>query len=84
MRTDKAMKIQKLRYFSSLTTIQKDKTVNNILRIKHGLTNISEGLANTILYSLNDYSVTDNVLKQKMFLHKGFYYPLNFKEIVKS
>ena len=84
MKTVKAMKLQKLRYFSSLTPIQKDKTINNILRIKHGLTNLSEGLANTILYNINDYSVTDNILKQKMFLHKGFYYPLNFEEIVKS
>lgn len=91
MKTKTAMKKQGLRYFSSLTGKQKDETTNYILRVKFGLHELNEGLARAILnsYDLDEIIkvknfIDTNIKSQKMFLHEGKFYPLNFKEIIKN
>jgi hypothetical protein len=90
MTVTEAMKEQGLRYFSSLTPIQKDRTVFLIVKAKLGLLGLSEGLANSIMNTMLDeliqtrHSVDEQVKKQKCFLHQGVYYPLNVREILKN
>jgi hypothetical protein len=86
--TSEAMKQQGLRYFSSLTPIQKDRTVYLIVKAKLGLLGLSEGLARSIMNNMLDEllktrEVVDEKIKgQKCFFHQGVYYPLNVKEIL--
>lgn len=90
MRVTEAMKKQGLRYFSSLTPIQKDRTVYLIVKAKLGLLGLSEGLARAIMNNMLDeliqtrQLVDEQVKKQKCFCHKGVYYPLNVREILKN
>ena len=85
-----AMKKQGLRYFSSLTPVQKDRTVYLIVKAKLGLLGLSEGLARAIMNNMTNELiqtrefVDKQVKKQKCFLHQGVYYPLNVREILKN
>ncbi len=88
MKVTEAMREQGLRYFSSLTPIQKDRTVYLIVKAKLGLLGLSEGLARSIMNNMIDELiktrefVDEKVKGQKCFFHKGVYYPLNVKEIL--
>ena len=90
MTVTEAMKRQGLRYFSSLTPIQKDRTVYLIVKAKLGLLGLSEGLAKSIMNELSAelmqtrQFVDEQVKRQKCFLHKGVYYPLNVREILNN
>jgi hypothetical protein len=90
MNTVKAMKQQGLRYFSSLSPVQKDKTIYLIVKAKLGLTGLSEGLAKVMMKGMllelihTREIVEHEVKKQKCFNYKGTYYPLNVKEIIKT
>jgi hypothetical protein len=89
MNTAKAMKAQGLRYFSSLTNIQKDRTIYLIVKAKLGLSDVSEALAKGIINQMpfddliqTRTIVEEKIKKQKCFNHKGTFYPLNVKEII--
>lgn len=91
MKTATAMKQQGLRYFSSLTNVQKDRTVYLIVKAKLGLLGLSDGLAKAIMNGLFDKLmetrnfVDEKVKNQKCFKHHdGNFYPLNIKEILKN
>ena len=90
MNTSIAMKQQGLRYFSSLTNVQKDRTVYLIVKAKLGLLGLSEGLAKSIMTNMLDELiktrsfVDEKIKSQKCFNHEGNYYPLNIKEILKT
>ena len=90
MNTAEAMKLQGFRYFSSLTPIQKDRTIYLIVKAKLGLLGLSESLAKSLMIELQDELiktrelVEEKIKKQKCFNHKGTYYPLNVKEILKN
>ena len=90
MKVTEAMRKQGLRYFSSLTPIQKDRTVYLIVKAKLGLLGLSEGLARAIMGNMTDeliqtrQLVDEQVKKQKCFFHQGVYYPLNVREILKN
>ena len=90
MKVTEAMKRQGLRYFSSLTPIQKDRTVYLIVKAKLGLLGLSEGLSRAIMREMTTELiqtrelVDQQVKKQKCFLHEGVYYPLNVREILKN
>lgn len=90
MKTSIAMKQQGLRYFSSLTPVQKDRCVYLIVKAKLGLLNLPENLAKALMSEMLDELIktrglVDNLVKgQKCFLHKGVYYPLNVAEILKT
>lgn len=88
MRVTEAMKKQGLRYFSSLTPIQKDRTIYLIVKAKLGLLGLSDGLAKTLMSNMLDELiktrelVDQQVKGQKCFYHQGVYYPLNVREIL--
>lgn len=88
MKVTEAMKKQGLRYFSSLTPIQKDRTVYLIVKAKLGLLGLSDGLAKSLMNEMyvelmhTRQFVDAKVKGQKCFLHKGVYYPLNVREIL--
>lgn len=90
MNTAKAMKLQGLRYFSSLTPVQKDKTIYLIVKAKLGLLGLSDGLAKAIMPEMLDELiktrelVEEKIKRQKCFCHEGTFYPLNVKEILKN
>lgn len=90
MNTSTAMKQQGLRYFSSLTPIQKDTTIFLIVKAKLGLLGLSKGLANALMNEMLDELIRTRELvekkikKQKCFKHEGVYYPLNVKELIKN
>ena len=90
MNTQIAMKKQGLRYFSSLTPVQKDRTVYLIVKAKLGLLGLSPALAKTIMASMTDELiktsdfVDEKIKSQKCFKHEGNFYPLNIKEILKN
>jgi hypothetical protein len=90
MNTAKAMKQQGLRYFSSLTPVQRDKTIYFIVKEKLGLGQLADGLAKVIMSEMlteliKTRELVDNeVKKQKCFNYKGTYYPLNISEILKT
>ena len=90
MNTQIAMKKQGLRYFSSLTNVQKDRTVYLIVKAKLGLLGLSPALAKTIMANMLDELIQtrnfddEKIKSQKCFKHEGNYYPLNNKEILKN
>jgi hypothetical protein len=90
MTVPEAMKKQGMRYFSSLTPIQKDRTVYLIVKAKLGLLGLSDGLARAIMNNMIDellqtrQFVDTQVKRQKCFIHQGVYYPLNIREILKN
>ena len=90
MKTAIAMKKQGLRYFSSLSNVQKDRTVYLIVKAKLGLLGLSEGLAKTITANMLDELiqtrnfVDEKIKGQKCFKHEGNFYPLNIKEIFET
>jgi len=90
MKTSTAMKQQGLRYFSSLTPVQKDRTVYLIVKAKLGLIGLSPPLAKTIMAGMLDELiktrdfVDEKIKSQKCFKHEGIFYPLNIKEILKN
>lgn len=90
MTVTEAMKNQGLRYFSSLTPIQKDRTIYLIVKAKLGLLGLSETLSRAVMREITTELievrefVDEKVKKQKCFLHQGVYYPLNVIEILKN
>lgn len=90
MKASIAMKQQGLRYFSSLTPVQKDRTVYLIVKAKLGLLGLQEGLAKAIMANMLDELiqtrnfVDEKVKSQKCFKHEGVFYPLNIKEILQN
>ena len=90
MKVTEAMRNQGLRYFSSLTNIQKDRTVFLIVKAKLGLLGMQEGLAKMIMANMLEELIQTRefvdlkIKKQKCFLHQGVYYPLNVREILKN
>jgi hypothetical protein len=90
MNTSIAMKKQGLRYFSSLTNVQKDRTVYLIVKAKLGLLGLSPALAKSIMITMTDELiktrefVDEKIKSQKCFKHEGNFYPLNIKEILKN
>lgn len=82
-----------IRYFSSLTSLQKDDTIKNIRIIKNNLISLPKGLAIEILKNMEFENVIkeidsiNNELKgQKMFYYKKLecWLPLNTKTIYKK
>lgn len=90
MNTAEAMKQQGLRYFSSLTPVQKDRTIYLIVKAKLGLLGLSESLSKAVMNEMLDELiktrelVEEQIKKQKCLNHKGVFYPLNVKEILKN
>lgn len=90
MKTAIAMKKQGLKYFSSLTPSQKDKTIFFIVKAKLGLSELSEGLAKAIISQMNEEFtktrdfVDQKIKNQKCFNYEGNFYPLNIKEIIQA
>lgn len=90
MKTSIAMKQQGLRYFSSLTPIQKDKTIYLIVKAKLGLLGLSPGLSKSIMSTMLDEliqtreTIEEKIKSQKCFKHEGVYYPLNVAELIKN
>lgn len=89
MKTKKAMQQCKLKYFSGLTSKQKDETINFLRILKNGLTNLNKDLALTILKNLDlEIVIKENeyfgkkLNGSKMFLHEKTWLPLNFKDVV--
>lgn len=85
----KAMQKQGLVYFSSLTSKQKDESINYIRIIKNGLLNIPYELAIEILKNkdldevLKENEFINNKIQgQKMFKHDKKYLPLNINEYI--
>ena len=89
----KAMKERNLKYFSSLTPSQKNKTYSFIRIQKNKLGEIPEGLAKEILKSRS----LDEIIKENVFIdekikgQKMFYYsklklwvPLNITQILNT
>jgi len=82
------MKKQKLRYYSSLSSLQKNKVRINLRIIKNDLEKLPYLLAYEILKTNSIENVIfenekiDKMLKgQKMFLFNKNFYPLNIKEL---
>lgn len=90
MNTATAMKLQGLRYFSSLTPVQKDRTIYLIVKAKLGLLGLREGVAKAVMAEMLDELiktrelVEEKIKRQKCFYHEGTFYPLNVKEILKN
>lgn len=90
MKTSLAMKQQGFRYFSSLSPIQKDRTIYLIVKAKLGLLGLSESLSKSLMKEMFDELletrklVEEKIKKQKCFNHEGIYYPLNVREILKN
>jgi len=90
MNTALAMKQQGLRYFSSLTPIQKDTTIFLIVKAKLGLLGLPQSVARALMVEMLDELirtrelVEQKIKRQKCFNHNGVYYPLNVKEIVSN
>ncbi len=90
MKTATAMNKQGLKYFSSLTPSQKDKTIFFIVKAKLGLSELSEGLAKAIMSQMSEEViktrafVDQKIKNQKCFNHEGNFYPLNIKEIFET
>lgn len=82
MKTKKAMMAQGLKYFSQLSSKQKDACLFHIKRIKYNLTEMPENMAKDFIASLPDLNI--NLNGCKMFKHEGIYYPLNIREILSS
>lgn len=88
MRTSTVMKKQGLRYFSSLTSSQKDKTIMFIVKSKLGVLGLSDGLEKIIVSNMFDKFietrnfVEEKIKNQKCFKHENNFYPLNIKEIL--
>lgn len=90
MNTAEAMKLQGFRYFSSLTPVQKDKTIYLIVKAKTGLLGLSDNLTKSLMTEMSaelmktrDF-VESKLKKQKCFIKDGVYYPLNIREILKN
>ena len=82
MKTEVAMRKNGLRYFSSLTPAQKDKSIWAVTKMAHDLTGLPDGLALTIM-------VEGGLKKaeldgQKMFFvgSSGTWFPLGIKDII--
>lgn len=90
MNTAEAMKLQGFRYFSSLTPVQKDRTIYLLVMAKLGLLGLSENLSKALMSNMLDELiqtrefVEEKVKKQKCFFRNGTYYPQNVKEILKN
>jgi len=90
MKTAEAMRLQGFRYFSSLTPIQKDRTIYLIVKAKLGLLGLSESLAKALMIEMQDELiktrelVEEKIKRQKCFCRDGIFYPLNVKEILKN
>lgn len=84
MNASEAMKNTGLRYFSSLSPVQKDTVIFNLLVIKHGLADLPKPFAKQLLYEIDDHKVFEGLQKAKMFKHEGNFYPLNFKELIQK
>lgn len=85
----KAMQKQGLVYFSSLTSSQKNESINYIRIIKNGLLNLPYELAIEILKNrdldevLKETEFINNKIQgQKMFKHNKKYLPLNINQIL--
>lgn len=90
MNTATAMKLQGFRYFSSLTPVQKDRTIYLIVKAKLGLLGLPERLSKAVMLEMQDELiktrelVEQKIKRQKCFCHEGTFYPLNVKEILKN
>jgi len=90
MNTATAMKLQGFRYFSSLTPVQKDRTIYLIVKAKLGLLGLPERLSKAVMIEMQDeliktrQLVEEKIKRQKCFLKDGIFYPLNVKEILKN
>lgn len=89
MKVKEAMKEQGLRYFSSLTPKQKNESTQYLVKVKLGIHDLNDGLANTIVKSCpldeiikTNAFIYEKIKGSKMFLHNGIYCPLNIKEII--
>jgi hypothetical protein len=83
----KAMKATGLKYFSQLTAKQKDTTVQNMLIMKHGLSNLPRPFALQIIGATEIETpdiLRDKIEGCKMFKVGNIWYPLNFKELVNA
>lgn len=91
MNSSQAMKEQGLKYFSSLTSVQKDKTCYFILKSRLKITELPEELSKSIINNMGiddlikiQTETKEHLKNQKCFKHNGVYYPLNIKEILKK
>lgn len=78
------METSNLRYFSSLTSKQKDKSILALRLMRNDLHALPKELGLSILnHCFNDWGIVFNKLKgAKMFIKDGVFYPLNFKDII--
>lgn len=76
-----AMKARGLKYFSSLTPQQKDKSILQIKKLKSSLQNLPDGLA---IQMMGYSALFENIdlTGCKMFKKDGVYYPLNIMEFL--
>lgn len=82
MTTAAAMRQQKLKYFSALTSNQKDKSILFVRKYQNNLLEIADGLAKTILREIDDLKPI-NLSGCKMFKHNGVWVPINIKDFKK-
>jgi hypothetical protein len=91
MKVKSAMKEQGLRYFSSLTSLQKDRSIQVIKLTHNNLLELNFGLAIHILKNLDfeiqikhSEIISECIKSQKMAFYKELkcFVPLNFKEIL--
>lgn len=77
----------KLKYFSNLSTSQKNKSIKHLLIFKFGFSKLPYDLANEKIKNIDKKEIDfiKNKLKaQKVFRCKIYkvYFPLNYKEII--
>ena len=84
MKTKRAMQKTGVRYFSSLTPKQKDKSVWAVTKMAHDLTGLPDGLALTIM--IEGGLKKAELYGCKMVFHEksNTWFPLNIREIVSS
>ncbi|KAF5044659.1 hypothetical protein DSECCO2_489470 [anaerobic digester metagenome] len=82
MSTNKAMKKVGLRYFSSLTPKQKDKSIWAVTKLAHDLAGLPDGLARTIAFEGG--LKTADLDGQKMFFidSSDTWFPLEIKDVM--
>ncbi len=84
MKTKRAMQKTGVRYFSSLTPKQKDKSVWAMTKLIYELTELPDGLARNIVYS--GWVEIPRLDGCKMVFHEksNTWFPLNIREMVSS
>lgn len=84
MKTKRAMQKTGVRYFSSLTPKQKDKSVWAMTKLIYELTELPDGLARSIVYSGGVKIPRLDGCKMVFREKSNTWFPLNIREMVSS